>query len=158
MSPLPQRLRGARCNQNYANTMQIPERRDANPRHNIGGNWSGVLAYLSLAAPPWGLFFSRDRKAAGAHRSGSLCRAARILRHRADTAGRGKNGLSNRNSRSTPSDWLVKASVCARRYFRRIKKTWNRGAWTTVFGRLSARLSREIVLRVRPLSILARIP
>ncbi|KAF7378565.1 hypothetical protein HZH66_015352 [Vespula vulgaris] len=25
-----------RCNRNYANTMQIPECRDANPRHNIG--------------------------------------------------------------------------------------------------------------------------
>lgn len=44
----PERLRDARCNQNYANTMQIPERRDANPRHNIGGNWPAALSrYLS---------------------------------------------------------------------------------------------------------------
>lgn len=38
----PERLRGARCNRNYANTMQILARRDANPRHNIGGNWPTV--------------------------------------------------------------------------------------------------------------------
>lgn len=48
-SPSPaERLRGARCNQNYANAMQIPKRRDVNPRHNIGGNWPATLSrYLS---------------------------------------------------------------------------------------------------------------
>lgn len=57
VTSLAERLRGARCNQNYANAMQIPERRDANPRHNIGGNWPAtLLRYLSrlssLSPPP----------------------------------------------------------------------------------------------------------
>jgi len=51
-SSLAERLRGARCNQNYANTMQIPAHHDANPRHNIGGNWPTALSqslFLSVS-------------------------------------------------------------------------------------------------------------
>ena len=37
-----------RCNQNYANTMQIQTHRDADPRQNIGGNWPRVRWHLTF--------------------------------------------------------------------------------------------------------------
>lgn len=55
-SPLVERLRGARCNQNYANTMQIPAHRDANPRHNIGGNWPTAFCRNFSFLPPLSLY------------------------------------------------------------------------------------------------------